>query len=87
MVENTIDKLFEYALNPNTFTDNLFISIIQIIIFILLIIGICIHNEIIVINKWGMDEYTKYKIAKKGDDDYRDIYNIDESLEDIINDD
>ena len=39
------------------------------------------------INKWGMDEYTKYKIAKKGDDDYRDIYNIDESLEDIINDD
>jgi len=81
MVENMIDKLFEYVTKPNSFTDNIFISIVQIFIFLLLIIGICIHNEIIVINKCGLDEYTKNKIAMKGDKDKNDIYELNESFD------
>ena len=88
MVENMIDKLFEYALKPETFTDNIFISIVQLIIFILLIIGICIHNEIIVINKWGLNEYTKENISKKGEIDLLEADTLRaESFDEIINDD
>ena len=88
MVENMIDKLFEYVLKPETFTDNIFISIIQIIIFILLIIGICIHNEIIVINKWGLNDYTKSNIAMKGELELLEANNtMNESFDEIINDD
>ena len=84
MVEAMIDKLFQYTLKPETFKDNMFISISQIIIFILLIIGICIHNEIIIINKCGMNEYTKNKISEKGAKDFKeagDLKNI--GLDDI----
>ena len=84
MVEAMIDKLFQYSLKPETFKDNMFISISQIIIFILLIIGICIHNEIIIINKCGMNEYTKNKISEKGAEDFKeadDLKNI--GLDDI----
>ena len=84
MVEAMIDKLFQYNLKPETFKDNIFISISQIIIFILLIIGICIHNEIIIINKCGMNEYTKNKISEKGAEDFKeadDLKNI--GLDDI----
>ena len=84
MVEAMIDKLFQYTLKPETFKDNMFISISQIIIFILLIIGICIHNEIIIINKCGMNEYTKNKISEKGAEDFKeadDLKNI--GLDDI----
>jgi len=84
MIEAMIDKLFQYTLKPETFKDNIFISISQIIIFILLIIGICIHNEIIIINKCGMNEYTKNKISEKGAEDFKeadDLKNI--GLDDI----
>ena len=84
MVEAMIDKLFQYTLKPETFKDNIFISISQIIIFILLIIGICIHNEIIIIDKCGMYEYTKNKISEKGAEDFKeadDLKNI--GLDDI----
>ena len=84
MVEAMIDKLFQYTLKPETFKDNIFISISQFIIFILLIIGICIHNEIIIINKCGMNEYTKNKISEKGAEDFKeadDLKNI--GLDDI----
>ena len=87
MVENMIDKLYEYVLTPESFTNNLFISILQIFIFILLIIGICIHNEIIVINKWGLNEYTKKNISKKGEEDMQRVYSLNESLDEVITDD
>ena len=81
--ENMIDKFYEYILTPASFTNNLFVSIIQIFIFILLIIGICIHNEIVVINKWGLNEYIKNNISKKGEDDFDQIYSLEGALEDI----
>ena len=87
MIQTMIDKSYEYASKPETFTDNIFISICQIIIFIFLIIGICIHNEIIVINKWGLNEYTKNNIAKKGDEDFIDIDVLDENINGTFYDD
>ena len=85
--ETMIDKFYEYILKSESFTNNLFVSIIQIFIFILLIIGICIHNEIIVINKWGLNEYTKKNISKKGEEDTQRVYSLNESLDEIITDD
>ena len=88
MVENMIDKLFEYGTNLESFTINLFISILQIFIFFLLIIGICIHNEIIVINKCRLNEYTKKRIASKGEEDFKEIIELKGVLNDNnLNDD
>jgi hypothetical protein len=44
--------------------------ILSIIIYLILIITICIHSEIIIINACGLDKYTKKIIGKKGDEDY-----------------
>ena len=81
--ETMIDKFYEYILKSESFTNNLIVSIIQIFIFILLIIGICIHNEIVVINKWGLNEYIKNNISKKGEDEFYKIYSLEGALEDI----
>ena len=81
--ETMIDKFYEYILKSESFTNNLIVSIIQIFIFILLIIGICIHNEMIVINKWGLNEYIKNNISKKGEDDFDQIFSLEGALEDM----
>ena len=87
MVENMIDILIQYVSKPHIFKENLIASIIQLLIFLLLIVGICIHNEIIIINKWGFNEYTKKIIAMKGDIDVKESdYLLDESFDENIND-
>ena len=48
---------------------NIGITIFYFIIYFILIIGICIHNEIIIINKYGLNEYTKKNIGEKGNED------------------
>ena len=53
----------------------------------MLIIGICIHNEVIIINKWRLNEYTKDKITKKSDEDYQDLVDISGNIEEKSNDD
>ena len=70
VIEAITDKIFTLIFQTNKFVENLFFSIMSIIIYFILIIGICIHNEIIVINVFGLNEYTKKKIQKKGDEDY-----------------
>jgi len=88
MVETMIDKIFEYVLIPDSFTNNLFLSILQIFIFVLLIIGICIHNEIIIINKCGLNEHTKKYIAIRGDEDVINASILmDDRFEGILNQD
>ena len=54
---------------------NIIITISTFIIYFILIIGVCIHNEIIIINKCGLNEYTKIKIGKKGAEEVRHINN------------
>ena len=45
--------------------------IFEILLNIILILGIFIHNEIIIINKWGFNEYTKKKIRIKSEEDVK----------------
>ena len=44
--------------------------ILSIIIYLILIITICIHSEIIIINACDLNKYTKKIIGKKGEEDY-----------------
>ena len=43
----------------------IYLHIISIIIYLILIIGVCIHSEIIIINVFGLSENTKKKLGKK----------------------
>ena len=66
--EGITDKIFMKIYKTNN-TMNDYIFIFYIFIYIILIIGICIHSEIIVINKCGLSDYTKKRLEKKGDED------------------
>ena len=70
IIEAITDKIFILIFQTSIFVQNLSFSILSIIIYFILTIGICIHNEIIVINVFGLNEYTKKRIQKKGDEDY-----------------
>ena len=69
VIEGITLKLFILIFETNKFIENLSISIITVFIYFILIIGVCIHNEIIIINKCGLNEYTKKRLCKKGDED------------------
>ena len=43
----------------------IYLHIISIIIYLILIIGVCIHSEIIIINVFGLSENTKKKLGTK----------------------
>ena len=45
--------------------------ILRTIIYFILIFGTCIHSEIIIINKYGLNENTKKRFAQIGDEDYQ----------------
>lgn len=45
--------------------------IFEILINIILIFGVCIHNEIIIIKKYRLNEYTRENIRFKGEEDFR----------------
>ena len=70
VIEAITDKIFILIFQTSKFVENLFFSIMSIIIYFILTIGICIHNEIIIVNVFGLNEYTKKRIQKKGDEDY-----------------
>ena len=67
IIEGITGKIFNLLIHKSEF--NIGISIFYIIIYFILIFGICIHNEIIIINKYRLNEYTKKKLGKKGDED------------------
>ena len=70
VIEAITDRIFILIFQTNKFEENLSFSILSLIIYFILIIGICIHNEIIIINVFGLNEYTKKKLRNKGDEDY-----------------
>ena len=72
IIEGITGKIFDllfYNSKSKKEEFNIGESIFYIIIYFILIIGICIHNEIIIINKCRLNEYTKKKLGKKGDED------------------
>ena len=70
IIQGITDKLFEYF-EQKKFEDNLMTPIFEILLNIILILGIFIHNEIIIINKWGFNEYTKKNIRIKSEEDVK----------------
>ena len=67
VIEGITDKLFILFENKDF---NTVLFILGFIIYLILIFGICIHSEIIIINKCGLNEYTKNSVGAKGDEDY-----------------
>ena len=70
IIQGITDKLFEYF-EQKKFEDNWVTPIFEIFLNIILILGIFIHNEIIIINKCGLNEYTKKNIRLKSEEDVR----------------
>lgn len=71
IIEGITEQLNSIIFNSTQFVDNLFRSIYIIIIYFILIIGVFIHNEILVINYWKLNENTKNIITKKSIEDFR----------------
>lgn len=67
VIEGITDKLF--ALHENK-DFNVGYFILGFIFYLILIFGISIHSEIIIINKCGLNEYTKKRVGTKGEEDY-----------------
>ena len=67
VIEGMVEKIF-VLISDGEFKTYLYI--ISFIIYLILIVGICIHSEIIIINKYGLNEYTKSRLGTKGDEDF-----------------
>ena len=67
VIEGMIEKIFVLK-NNKEFKAHLFI--LSFIIYFILIIGICIHSEIIIINKYDLNENTKSRLGTKGEEDF-----------------
>ena len=70
IIEGITDKLDFLIFKFREFENNLFISIYEIIIYFILVIGALIHNEILILNCWGLNEYTKKNINEKSTEDF-----------------
>ena len=86
IIQGITDKLFEYF-EEKKYKENIITTIFEICINIILILGVCIHNEILIINKYGLNEYTKDKIGLKGEEDVRiAMLNNDDSFNSDLDD-
>ena len=71
IIEGITDKLDLLIFNFDEFKKNLYISIYKTIIYIILILGALVHNEIIILNFCGLNEYTRKNLDKKSDEDFK----------------
>ena len=60
--------------------------IVFFVIFLIVIIGSMIHNEIFIINKWGLNKKTKLFLNKEFNEENLDVQTINPSEEIIEND-
>ena len=70
-VEGILDKLDLLIFNFDKFKNNIFISIYGIVIYFILTLGTLIHNEILIINSCGLNEYTNKNIDIKSVEDFQ----------------
>ena len=66
IIESISDKIFILIFQKDF---QLYLYVLSIVIYIILIIGVCIYSEIIVIKICGLNEYTRGKLGIKGDED------------------
>ena len=74
VIKALTDEFNLIIFETESFKEDLFISIYEIIIQFILIIGTFIHSEIIVINCCGLNENTKTKINLKGIEDFQQSF-------------
>ena len=68
VIEGITDKILSLILKKAV---KIWLFSIQTIIYFILVFGICIHSEIIIINKFGLNENTKKRFAQTGDEEYQ----------------
>ncbi len=56
-------------------THSFFHFIFYVILYLLLIIGICIYLEIIILNFCDLNLFTNYKISERGEDEKTQAFN------------
>ncbi len=90
ILEGITDQVERVLFQFDDFKDNLIVSIYKIVIYLILIIGAFIHNEILIIKVYGLDEYTKGNLDKKSIEDFtnahkrsltQSTYNLEENRE------
>lgn len=90
IIEGITDQFEILIFQFEEFKNHLFVSIFKIIIYLILIIGAFIHNEILIIHICGLDEYTKENLDKKSIEDFKNAhkrsltqstYNLEENRE------
>jgi len=70
ILQGFLDKIYLLIFNYEKFKEDLFETIYLISIYFILIISASIHNEIIIINCCGLNEYTKKNINIKSEKDF-----------------
>ena len=70
VLQGFLDKIYLLIFNYEKFKEDLFETIYLISIYFILIISASIHNETIIINFCGLNEYTKKNINIKSEKDF-----------------
>jgi hypothetical protein len=70
VLKGFLDKIYLLIFDYEKFKEDLFEAIYLISIYFILIISASIHNETIIINYCGLNEYTKKNINIKSDKDF-----------------
>jgi len=70
VLQGFLDKIYLLIFNYEKLKENLFETIYLISIYFILIISASIHNETIIINCFGLNEYTKKYINIKSEKDF-----------------
>ena len=74
IIKGITDQFEKLILYFDEFKNHLFVSIYKIIIYLILILGAFIHNEILIINIWGLNEYTKGNLERKSIEDFKNAH-------------
>ena len=83
-VEGIISIIDLMIFNFEKFKDELLMSIYEMFIYFILMIGAAIHNEIIVLYFYGLHEYTKKNLSLKAEEDFKNANSKNYSRSTII---
>ena len=83
-VEGIIGIIDLMIFNFEKFKDELIMSIYEMCIYFILMIGSAIHNEIIVLYFCGLHEYTKKNLSLKAEEDFKNANSKNYSRNTII---
>ena len=74
----SIIKIIDYIKSSDKTTEYTFLLIIEIIGILMIFTATLIYDEVIIINKWGLNEDVKVIISKRGETDSKSLFELDE---------